>query len=84
MLVYHKEPMGYTSIGRYRIYGRHFSYGRFGATEIPLKLYIENKGILKEKPITGAWLSKKFNKKFPTITFKCSEMYKTNYNASLR
>ena len=41
MLVYSKLPMGYTSIDRYRVYGKNFNYGSFGPTEIPYELLKE-------------------------------------------
>ena len=82
MLVYLKTPMGYTQLGPYRIYGRKYAYGSFGSTDIPKGLYEENKNILEEAEYTGDWLSDRFDKYFPNIKFKLSELYRIN-NESL-
>ena len=78
MLVYLKEPMGYTQIGPYRIYGRNFSSGLFGSCDIPRELYLANKNILEEAEYTPEWLEAKFGRKFPPISFKPSELSKLN------
>ena len=74
MLVYAKVPMGYISIGGQRIYGKFFSYGRFGPTEIPFNLFIENKERLEEVEYTADILEQKFGRKFPDISFKLSKI----------
>lgn len=75
MLVYAKVPMGYTTVGGKRIYGKNFSYGRFGATEIPYKLFMEHKEQLDDIEYTGAMLEEKFGHKFPEVSFKLSEIH---------
>lgn len=79
MLVYHKEPMGYTSIEGQRVYGKCFSYGSFGPTDISRSLFRKNRDILEEFVYTTKWLEEKFNKKFPNISFKISEFYKIDF-----
>jgi len=80
VLVYHRDSLGYTVVGSKRVYGEFFNYGRFGPTEVSYKEFRENKENLIELPITGEWLSKKFNKKFPQCSFKYSEMRKLDFN----
>jgi len=79
MLVYHIEPMGYTSVDGQRVYGKYFSYGRFGPTEITYKQFCKYRDILVECPITGEWLTNKFGKKFPDCSFKYTEMRKLDF-----
>ena len=79
MLVYHKDPLGYTSINGRRIYGEFFSYGRFGPAEVTYKEFREYRDILSELPITGEWLGRKFGKDFPECSFKYSEMRKLDF-----
>jgi hypothetical protein len=76
MLVYLKEPMGYTSIGPYRIYGKRFSNGAFGASIVPKELFQEHKDILEEAEYTKDWLEEKFGRTFPDISFRISELSK--------
>lgn len=78
MLVYLKEPMGYTQIGNYRIYGRYFSYGTFGTTDIPWKLYIKHRSILEQALYTKEVLEEKFGGVFPDIEFRPSELRNLN------
>lgn len=80
MLVYHKDPLGYCSVGDKRIYGEFFAYGAFGPTEMTYKDFNNNRSFLKEEPITGAWLKKKFNKDFPEIQFKITKMWKVDFD----
>lgn len=80
MLVYHRDSMGYTSIGDTRVYGEYYCYGSFGAAEILYKDYCRNKENLIEVPITGEWLSSKFGKTFPSCKFKYTEMRKLNFD----
>jgi hypothetical protein len=79
MLVYHIDPMGYTTIDGKRIYGECFNYGAFGPAEITYKQFSKNKKILKEQPVTDSWLEKKFGKKFPSIQFKITEMWRVDF-----
>jgi len=80
MLVYHTEPMGYTSIDGCRVYGEYFSYGRFGPTEVTYEQFCKYRPILREFPITGQWLSQKFGKKFPECSFKYTEMRRLDFD----
>ena len=79
MLVYLKEPMGCTEIDGYVICGKYYNYGRRGPANVPRKIYLKNKEILKEVPITGEWLSKAFNADFPSVKFTVTEMYRVNW-----
>lgn len=76
VLVYLKEPMAYTQINEYRIYGECFSYGRFGSTDLPLSIYKENLDILKDAEYTKEWLEKKFGTEFPETCFTISNLLK--------
>ena len=80
MLVYHKDSMGYTSINGKRVYGEFFSYGSFGPTEVTYKEFNEFREMLRELPITGEWLGRKFGKDFPQCSFKYTEMRKLDFN----
>jgi hypothetical protein len=75
MLVYSKQPMGYTSVGDKRVYGKSFAYGRFGPTEITYKEYMKNRDYLVQHPVTSAWLSSKFDKAFPEAEFTYENMH---------
>lgn len=79
MLVYHKEPMGYTSIGDKRIYGEYFNYGRFGPTDIPRSVFRKNKELLEEAEYNGEILGKMFGAEFPTVKFKLSEFWRVDF-----
>jgi len=80
MLVYHAEPMGYTSVDGKRVYGEYFSYGKFGPTEITYEQFRKYRPLLKELPITGAWLSEKFGKNFPECSFTYTQMRKLSFD----
>lgn len=80
MLVYHIRPMGYTEIEGRRIYGKYFSYGSFGPTDVPRSFYKKHKDKLEEAEYTTVWLEEKFNMKFPDVRFKITEMYKLDFN----
>lgn len=71
--------MGYTTIGGKRIYGKYFSYGRFGATNIPYKLFLKHKDQLEDIVYTGAMLEDKFGCKFPDISFRLSEIHLVDF-----
>jgi hypothetical protein len=66
--------MGYTTIGNQRVYGRNFSYGRFGPTDITYELFIENQERLEEVVYTAGILEEKFGCKFPTTSFRLSKL----------
>ncbi len=74
MLVYAKVPMGYTSIGNQRVYGKFFSYGKFGPTDIPYELFLTHQEQLEEVGYTKDILEEEFGGKFPTISFKLSKL----------
>jgi hypothetical protein len=74
MLVYLKEPMGYSTIEGKRVYGRYYSYGSFGPTDIPRKVYFKHRDVLEEVKVTGDWLSKKTGKVFPSVSFRTTRM----------
>lgn len=75
MLVYARQPMGYTSICGKRVYGEYFSYGRFGTTEILHDVFRKYKEILVEAPITSDWLSVRFDTEFPEVSFTYEKMH---------
>lgn len=75
MLVYFKEPMGYTVVDRYRIYGRKYAYGSFGSTDLPVDVYKEYRELLEDAEYTAGWLEKKFKKPFPPISFTIVSLY---------
>lgn len=68
--------MSYTLINDKRVYGRKFAYGSLGPTDISIDVYNEKKDILSEAEYTREWLSNKFGKEFPNISFKPSQLYK--------
>lgn len=79
MLVFLKEPMAYTTIDGYRIYGRKYSYGSFGSTDIPFDTYKKHRSIFEDAEYTEEWLESKFNKKFPPISFTIKELSKMGF-----
>lgn len=76
MLVFLKEDMGYIKLGNYRIYGKKYSYGRMGPTDIPYDIYKEYNNILECAEYTKEWLDKKFNTEFPDISFLLKDLKK--------
>jgi len=79
VLVYLKESMGRTELDGYVVCGEYYNYGRLGPANIPRQVYMKNKNVLLQVPITGEWLSKRFNKEFPTVRFTVEEMYRINW-----
>lgn len=75
--------MGSSNIDGYRIYGECYSYGRFGFTDIPKDIYLENKEILKEAKYTRRWLENKFGVEFPDISFTFSTMKNLPFNKTI-
>lgn len=84
MLVYHKEPMGYTSIGGTRVYGKYFNYGNFGATDIPRSVFRKNKDLLEEVEYNENVLEEIFNCKFPAVRFKISELWRVDFKTLIQ
>ena len=80
MLVYHKEPMGYTTIDGKRVYGKFFNYGNFGPTDLPRSVFRKHKDELEEVEYDEKILEKKFGVAFPRVTFKISELWKLDFN----
>ena len=80
MLVYHKEPMGYTSIGSKRIYGKFFNYGRFGPANVTRSTFKKHKNILEEVEYDEKILKKIFGVTFPIVRFRISELWKLDFN----
>lgn len=78
MLVYLKEPMGYTQIDGFRVYGEKFAYGSFGSKDVPLSTYKKYEDILEEAEYTQEWLENRYGVEFPPISFKLSEIKKIN------
>ena len=83
MLVYLREPMGYTELEGHRVYVRKYSYGSFGSTNIPVIIYKKYKDILEDAQYTQDWLEKKFNNKFPNISFDVNDLYKMNFKTMI-
>lgn len=79
MLVYHKDPLGYTSIDGKRVYGKYFNYGSFGPVNIPRSIFKKNKEILEEVEYDEVLLEKIFGVKFPCVRFKISEFWKVDF-----
>lgn len=75
MLVYFKEPMSYTIIDGYRIYGRRYAFGTFGSTDVPESIYRENRAALIDAEYTNQWLERKFKRHFPPISFTINNLY---------
>lgn len=71
--------MGYTTIDNKRIYGKNFSYGRFGATDISYKSFMKHKEQLEDVVYTGAMLEDMFGCKFPEVSFKLSEIHLVDF-----
>lgn len=69
MLVYHKDPLGYTEIEGKRIYGRKFAYGKMPPAEISFAKYKENASCLETIPYTNTYLSRRFGGAFPPVEF---------------
>lgn len=78
MLVRLKEPMGYSTIDNYRIYGKYYAYGSFGPTQVPRKIFFAHKNILEEVEITDKWLNEKTSKVFPRLKFFTTKMADLN------
>lgn len=83
MLVRLKEPMGYSTIEGHRVYGKCYSYGSFGPTSIPKKVYFKYRDILEEVEITGKWLSEKTGKQFPSVKFFITRMSTLNLETTI-
>lgn len=69
MLVYCKNPMGYTSIDGKRIYGRYFARGSMPPTQLNYSSYYKNRGALESSPYTKEWLEKEYGSFFPNVSF---------------
>jgi hypothetical protein len=80
MLVYLKEPMGYSMICGRRVYGECYAYGKFGSTVIPRSVYFANKERLEEAEITGEWLRSKTGCDFPAVSFRTTELGKLGFD----
>ena len=79
MLVYLKEPMGYTELDGYRVYGCKYAYGSFGSTDLPMAIYKKYKDRLEHAQYTTEWLEKKFNRPFPKLAFTIDSLYKMDF-----
>lgn len=82
MLVYLKEPMGYSVIDGRRVYGRFYAHGAFGPVNLPRSVYLEHKDILEEIEISKEWLKKKTGKEFPA-SFKTSELFLLDFDVTV-
>jgi len=80
LLVYAKLPMGYTSVGGKRVYGRNFCYGKFGPTEIPYNTFMEHREQLEEVVYTSALLEQLFSGSFPNVSFRLTEIHKLDFD----
>lgn len=79
VLVYLKEPMGCSTVNGRRVYGEFYALGSFGPTNVPRKMFLENKSILEEIELTQKWLFEKTGKSFPT-GFKTSSLHLLDFN----
>lgn len=84
MLVRLKEPMAYSLIGGYRVYGRCYAYGSFGSTKMPREVYFKYRDTLEEVEVTGKWLSEKTNKIFPNISFYTTRMHELDLDSLIK
>lgn len=84
MLVYLKEPMGYTQLDGYRVYGRKYAYGSFGSTDLPVATYKKYKEILEDAPYTQGWLESKFNKSFDGYCFRIRDLYSMSFEDMIK
>lgn len=84
MLVQLKEPMGYSTIGGHRVYGKYYAYGSFGPTSVPREVYFSNREILEEVAITGKWLGKKTGRQFPNISFFTTKMSELDLETTIK
>lgn len=60
MLVYLKEPMASTEIDGKRIYGKSYSFGTFGPTELSVEQYKKYRDILIDAEYSSKWIKNKF------------------------
>ena len=79
MLVYLKNPMGYTTIDGKRVYGKKFAYGTFGPTDISIDAYEKYKDILEDAEYTKEWLENKYKANFPDIKFTINTIKNLDY-----
>jgi hypothetical protein len=84
MLVYLKEPMGYTQLDEYRVYGRRFAYGSFGSVDLPIDLYKKHRDILEDARYTKKWLENKFDKEFPNMSFTIGDLYRMDFKSMVK
>lgn len=80
MLVYLKEPMGYTVLDGFRVYGRNYAFGTIGPVNLPYDVYGKNKDILVEAKYTKDWLERKYGKQFPDISFTSKDLDTLDFN----
>jgi len=79
MLVYLNEPMGYSTIDGHRVYGKCFSYGRFGPTDIPFALYKKNKARLEDAVYTPSIIKEMFGISIPDVSFRISKIHLVDF-----
>lgn len=68
MLVYLKQPMGYTEIEGKRIYGKFYNYGRMGPTKASKEFYWRNKEYLIPVFWDSDTITKVIGRQCPAIT----------------
>lgn len=69
MLVYTKNPLGYTTINGKRVYGEYYAHGSFGPTNLSLDVVNIHRDVLREVPVTKEWLDEKTGEDFPDVSF---------------
>jgi len=69
MFVYLKEPMGCTTLDGKTLCGKYYARGSFGPTSVTRDFFHKNKDRLEEFEFTSEWLSRKFSKQFPAVSF---------------
>ncbi len=74
MLVYLKEPMAYTSLEGFRVYGKQYCRGKFGPVDLPREVYELHKDKLEDAEYTSRWLTKKFGKVYQGKPFRVSNL----------
>jgi hypothetical protein len=69
MLVYCRNPLGYTTIDGKRIYGRRFARGSMPPVNLSSIPYWHSRAGLEAVPYTKTWLDAQYGTDFPNVSF---------------
>lgn len=75
--------MGHAVIAGKPVYGKYYCRGKFGPTSISKTEYLKNRDVLEEFEITSAWLSRKYQKEFPSLCFKPSNFWQVDFKTAI-